>query len=206
MAWSDLFSNFYDQSLEPLYREQRVLAADALAVRPGHSILDLPCGTGQSFPALADRMDGGVLVGADLSAGMLRRAQQRADALDAEIRTAVGDATAVDADWLEATAGRREVDRLHVFLGMSAFPSWQTTFGQLWALLAPGGRCVVVDVYAETLGVQGHMVNLVAQADIRRRGWEPLEAVAEQFERRDLPSLPAHGGTMWLATGTKPAA
>ena len=77
-------------------------------------------------------------------------------------------------------------------------------FGRIWGVLAPGGRCVIVDVYAERPGFQGRMVNLVARADIRRRSWEPLERVAEGFSRVDLPSLPDHGGQLYLATGTKP--
>ena len=56
---------------------------------------------------------------------------------------------------------------------------------------------------AETLGFQGKMVNLTARADITRRFWEPLEAVAEGFRRDELESKPVQGGQMWLATGVK---
>ena len=93
---------------------------------------------------------------------------------------------------------------LDVFLGMSAFPDPDAAFGNLWSLLKPGGRAVIVDVFTPKLGFQGRMVNLVARADIRRRSWEPLEARAIDFTRRDLPSLKQHGGTLFLATGTKP--
>jgi hypothetical protein len=48
------------------------------------------------------------------------------------------------------------------------------------------------------------MVNLVARADIRRKVWEPLERVAEGFEKRDLPSRREHGGQLILASGRKP--
>jgi cyclopropane fatty-acyl-phospholipid synthase-like methyltransferase len=75
VSWYDWFANFYDRSLEPLYRDARRAAAEALRVAPDHTILDLPCGTGQSFDVLAPR--GALLIGADLSAGMLRRARQR---------------------------------------------------------------------------------------------------------------------------------
>ena len=71
-------------------------------------------------------------------------------------------------------------------------------------LLAPGGRCVVVDVHNARPGLQGHLVNLLAGADIRRRSWEPLEGVGSGFARRALPSQPLHGGELFLATAEKP--
>jgi hypothetical protein len=52
--------------------------------------------------------------------------------------------------------------------------------------------------------LQGWLVNQLAQADIRRRFWEPLERVAVGFERMDLPYRKQHGGQILLATGVKP--
>jgi hypothetical protein len=80
----------------------------------------------------------------------------------------------------------------------------ERAFERLWAVLAPGGRCVLVDVHAERLGLQSWLVNQLAQADIRRRFWEPLERVAVGFERMDLPYRKQHGGQILLATGVKP--
>lgn len=203
MAWYDLFSGFYDRSLEKLYRDARAAAVDALRLDPqaGLRVLDLPCGTGQSFDGLAAALGpGGSIIGADLSRGMLRRADKRIARRDlTNVRTVQADVHAIT---LEQIGG--PVDRLHVFLGMSTFPRPDEAFEHLWSLLRPGGRAVVVDVFAERLGFQGRMVNLVARAEIRRRSWEPLEARAVAFERRDLPSLRSHGGTLFLAAGDKP--
>jgi ubiquinone/menaquinone biosynthesis C-methylase UbiE len=206
MGWYDLFSNFYDRSLEPLYRETRRAAAEALELEPGHAVLDLPCGTGQSFAELADRVTpAGVVLGVDFSQGMLDKAQAKIDrAAWAHVHVIQSDVHALDGARLEQTIGRAHVDRLHVFLGLTAFPRWEQAFDNLWSLLAPGGRCVIVDVHAERPSFQGRMVNLVARADIRRRGWEPLERVADGYERRELPSLREHGGQLFLARGRKP--
>jgi ubiquinone/menaquinone biosynthesis C-methylase UbiE len=206
MGWYDLFAKFYDRSLEPLYREQRRAAAEALELEPGLAILDLPCGTGQSFAELAERVspDGAVL-GVDFSQGMLDQARARVERAGwKHVRLAWSDVHALDGAKVEAAIGRAQVDRLHVFLGLTAFPNWEQAFDNLWSLLAPGGRCVIVDVHAERPSFQGRMVNLVARADIRRRVWEPLERVAEGFEKRDLPSLREHGGQLILASGVKP--
>lgn len=203
MRWYDLFSRFYDGSLEKLYVEQRREAANALQLVPGMSVLDLPCGTGQSLDVLAPAvLPGGTVIGIDRSTGMLARADARAKKNGwSHVRLAEGDVATLDA----AKLGAPSVDRLHVFLGMTAFDDPDAAFERMWSVLKPGGRCVIVDAHAEKLGFQGRMVNLVAQADLRRRFWEPLERRATGFSRRDLPSLPDHGGQIILAVGDKPA-
>lgn len=204
MGWYDLFAGFYDRSLEPLYREARVAAADALELQPGLAVLDLPCGTGQSFDELAPRIaPGGALLGVDRSEGMLDKAQARiARSRWTGVHVIRADVHALDDARVRATIGR-PLDRVHVFLGLTAFAQWEQAFERLWSLLAPGGRMVIVDVHAATPGVQGHMVNLVARADIRREVWRPLERVAEGFVRRELPSRPEHGGQLILASGKR---
>jgi hypothetical protein len=71
--------------------------------------------------------------------------------------------------------------------------------------LRPGGRCVIVDVHAERLGLQGWMVNRIAGADIRRRFWEPLERAGRNFTLSNLPYRQQHGGQIMLAVADKPA-
>ncbi len=207
LGWYDFFSRFYDASLERQYAEQRVAATEALRLSPGMTVLDVPCGTGQSFDGLAAAIgDSGMVLGVDASSGMLARAQRRADdrglacvrLVHADVHTL--DATAVN----EAGGGPTTIDRLHVFLGLTAFPNWEDAFAGLWALLRPGGRCVVVDVHAARPGLQGRMVNWVARADIRRQWWTALEAVGEQYERTALPSTWQHGGEIFCAAANKP--
>ena len=204
MGWYDLFSGFYDSSLEPLYASQRRAAAEALRLGPESVVLDLPCGTGQSFDALAPRAR--AVVGADLSTGMLSKARARVAKNGwSNVHLLSRDVHAIDRAAIAEAAGREvAIDRLHVFLGMTAFPRHEEAFARLWDLLAPGGRCVIVDVHADPIGFQGRMVNLVARADITRRWWEPLERVARGYERVALESKPEHGGTIYLASGDKP--
>lgn len=202
MGFYDLFANFYDASLEPLYAEQRVLAAGALELTPSSVVLDVPCGTGQSFAPLARA---GVVLGVDASAGMLGRAAARVTKLQlSNVQLVEARADQLVQAQLTAAVGRElQIDRLHVFLGMTVFEDPEAAFSKLWELLAPGGICVLVDVHAEKLGVQGWLVNQIARAEIRRRFWEPLERVAANFERRDLPFNKQHGGQIMLARGRK---
>lgn len=207
MGWYDLFSRFYDSSLEALYVDARRSACEALDLQPGQTVLDVPCGTGQSFDGLVAAVgSAGTVLGVDLSKGMLRKARARVDRHGwTNVFLGEADVHAVDTAWLEQLRGEPVMlDRLHVFLGLSAFPRWEEAFDRLWSLLRPGGRCVVVDCYAERPNLRGRMVNLVARAEIQRKTWQPLERLAQAYELRELPSLREHGGQLVLATGVKP--
>jgi ubiquinone/menaquinone biosynthesis C-methylase UbiE len=205
MGYYDFFSHFYDASVEKHYVPHRALAAEALDLREGLSVLDLPCGTGGCFAAVRPALgDDGHIVGVDPSRGMLKQAAAKVETAGwSHVHLVRSGVDALSSEHLAPVGG--SVDRLLVFLGMSAFPDMDGGFANAWSLLKPGGRCVLVDVHAERLGFQGRMVNLTARADITRRFWEPLESRCEGFARRDLPSSPAHGGTMMLATGSRPA-
>lgn len=203
MGWYDWFARFYDDSVARYYVEHRRLAAQALALGAGGRVLDVPCGTGQSFaPILACVGETGALVGVDQSPGMLRQARARVEREQWRnvrlVECAAGDLSP------DELAGAAPFDGLHIFLGMSVFDDMERVFSTLWTALSPGARCVIVDVHAQRLGLQGRMVNLIANADIRRRFWEPLERVCVDFERRDLPYDDKHGGQIMLATGVKP--
>ena len=79
MGWYDAFSNIYDASLESCTPSTASSRPRRSRSQPGMSVLDLPCGTGQSFPAIAKGLRGsGTIIGGDLSAGMLRKAAARA--------------------------------------------------------------------------------------------------------------------------------
>lgn len=213
MGFYDFFANFYDASLEKVYAPARALAVESLDLRSDSVVLDVPCGTGQSLGLIASRIGPtGTLFGVDASAGMLARARSRASLTSGgpSIVLTQADASKLTASQLTSArdprpAGNRPLGltHLHVFLGMSVFTDMHATFAALWELLAPGGVCVLVDVHAERLGLQGRLVNLIARADIRRRFWEPLEHASTAFERRDLPYDSRHGGQIMLARGVK---
>lgn len=200
MGWYDWFANVYDASLEKLYADARVEAAATLDLASARRVLDVPTGTGQSLDAIVERMQGsGTIVAVDLSEGMLTRARARAEASGFAERIEFRQSDA------RTLADTGPVDRLHIFLGLTAMSDYDETFSHLWDLLEPGGKVVVVDVHSATLSLQGRMVNLVARADIRRRVWEPLQAVCEDFHKTDLPADSRYGGTLWLASGRKPS-
>lgn len=206
MGWYDVFSTFYDASSTHYYVEQHRAATDALGIQPGDVVLDVPCGTGQAFDTLVPKLGpSGLLLGVDLSSGMLGKAKARAARNGwSNVRLERASVHDVSTELVSRLAGKPMVDGLHVFLGMSCFPDYPKAFDALWSVLRPGGRCVIVDIHAERAGVGTWITKAMTHGDVLRRWWEPLEAVATGFSRTPLPSLPAHGGQIYLATGTKP--
>ncbi len=80
----DRLAPAYDVAAWPLQvhgsRRLRTRAIQLLNLQPGDTVVDLGCGTGINFAALAEAVGPtGRIVGVDLSAGMLARARQRAD-------------------------------------------------------------------------------------------------------------------------------
>lgn len=203
--WYDFFSHFYDASLRGLYDEDRQAASDALDIRSDSVVLDVPCGTGQSFPYLVGWLgDAGLLLGVDGSAGMLKKARRRADSLrSSNIALIQQDVAELDFEALTGAAVGRRFDRLHLFLGLSCFPNWEAVFEQLWQGLAPMGRCVIVDVHNAKPGFQGWMTELVSRGQLHREVWRRLEQQSINFQRVDLPYHWKHGGQIYLASGDK---
>ncbi|MFC4449153.1 class I SAM-dependent methyltransferase [Halorussus aquaticus] len=135
--WAD----FYDllARATPGLGRLRARAADALALDPGDTVVEMGCGTGANFPHLRERVGPeGRVVGVDFTQGMLARARDRieregwrnvhcvrADATDVEFREAP--------DAVLAT----------FVVGMLADPEAAVN---RWAdLLAPGGRLALLD-------------------------------------------------------------
>lgn len=207
MGWYDLFSSFYDSSVEDVYLPFRDIAAQALDLAEGQTVLDAGCGTGQSFDVLSAGVGNtGRVLGVDASSGMLGKAKDRIanKGLD-NVRVLERSLLELSRDDVaEHLDGEPGFDRALCFLVLTT-QEGPDAFERVWSLLAPGGRMVIVDAHTEKLSFQGRMVNLTARADIRRRVWEPLEAASEgfTFERLDTPAKV--GGDLICATGLKPA-
>ena len=206
--WYDVFALFYDRSLEKRYRPSRAAAVAALEAAPGSLVLDMACGTGQNFAPVLDVVGPtGALVGVDLSEGMLRQARRRIRREGWEnVHLVRADARTFGPEALDAVAGQRTVDGMLCTLGMTVMDGWQDAFRQGFDLVRPGGRIVLFDAYIEKPVLQTWGAALVARADLSRRFWEPLEAVAEDVRLDRLPGSPHEfGGHLYLASGTKPA-
>ena len=122
-----------------LPRDLRRQAVDELALSRGDSVLEIGCGTGNSFCYLYQAVGpAGRIYGIDLSAGMLRRAR----ALCAANRWRNIELTECDAaDY----AGPAAVDGVLFSLSYNTMPHHRTVLRQAWDRLRPGGRLVIMD-------------------------------------------------------------
>jgi len=146
----------------------------------------------------------GLVIGVDLSPGMLAKARRRADAKGfANVRLVQSSILALDREAV-ALGPERGVDRALAFLVLSTLPDWELATDRIWDLVDPGGVMVIADAHAESLGLQGPLVNLTARADIRRRVWARLEAISEDFTLERLEAPRSVGGDIVVARGCKP--
>lgn len=207
MMWYDLFSHVYDAALEPIYRDARRQMANALSPRQGDTVLDLACGTGQNFPYIAPWLGArGRLIGLDASKGMLRKATRRVERHGwGNVRLTEQDAHNVSRAGLQLAIGDQfTVNHVVCALGFSVFTDWIHVLERAVELLPPGGRIVVLDVYAERRVPQTFLVEQLARAELSRQVWMELKKMVRAFEWRYLKGSPhVYGGKVYLAIGEK---
>jgi ubiquinone/menaquinone biosynthesis C-methylase UbiE len=144
----ELIGRRYDR-LAPIYRplelgfglpsDIRRRAVAALALRPGERVLELGCGSGRNLEPLAAAIGPrGTILGADLSAGMLARAERLVE----------------HRGWCNVTLLRQDAGRLEALdtfdgvlfsLSYSVIPERRVVLGRAWAALRAGGRLVIMD-------------------------------------------------------------
>jgi SAM-dependent methyltransferase len=121
-----------DHTLGPLGR----FAMDAAEIAPGMRILDVGCGCGDTTLELMRRVGPtGAVTGVDVSAPMVARAKQRAEAEGLPLQLAVADA---------ATAELPLVDRIYSRFGVMFFDDPAGAFAHLRETAAPDGRLAFV--------------------------------------------------------------
>ncbi|MBS1894129.1 MAG: methyltransferase domain-containing protein [Actinobacteria bacterium] len=128
----------------PLYPQQaqRRRAIRALRLRPGATVVDLACGTGQNFP-MVERAIGpeGRIVGVDLTDAMLAEAERRTK------ETGWSNVCLVQAD-VTGYAFPGEVDAILSTYAFSHLPEYGDLISRGAEALAGGGRWVVLDLKA----------------------------------------------------------
>lgn len=206
MKWYDIFSNFYDSSLEKLYQSSRKKAVEMLDLKDGQSVLDLACGTGANFPHIRETGKNIVLYATDFSDGMLKKAQERIDKNGWDkIHLFIADARNLDRNSiLNHTRYHHSFDRIVCVLGLSVIPDWEKVLTNLLALLNDHGRLVIVDVFAEKRNFNTWLVEKIARADLDRPIWQTLEQMTDQFSIEYMPVKESRvGGKLFVASGTK---
>lgn len=172
------------------------LAVDRLFAGEGDRVLDLGCGPGVNFDALASAVTpGGRVVGVDASAGMVRRARDGAAALDGRCSVVRGDAGSLPFP-------DEAFDRAFSTLAVSAVPDAEAAVTEVARVLRPGGRFVVLDARPfETLPL-AYLNPLVGPVSAWATEWHPGRDVpgllGERFDPVHVESF--DGGSAFVAT------
>ena len=135
--WAD----FYDllSRATPGLGRLRTRAADALALEPGETVVEMGCGTGANLPHLRERVGSeGRVVGVDFTCGMLERARDRIEHYGWENVHLVQ----ADANGIEFRDAPDAILATFV-VGMLADPAGAV--GRWIDVLAPGGRLALLD-------------------------------------------------------------
>lgn len=206
MKWYNFFSNFYDTALEKLYRESRVRAIDYLDLKDGHVVIDIACGTGANFSHILNTKVDVTLCGTDFSEGMLLKAQKLIEK-EKWTNTILFQADARDLTpaFIENRLNEKVIfDQVLCVLGLSVIPDWEEALEKMLGLLNPGGRIVIVDVYAEKRDFNTWLVEKFARADLDRKIWQTLKLKTNHFKMEYLPVKESKvGGKLFVATGLR---
>ena len=131
-------ARIYDQTRWAFLLGRRRAVA-ALHLRPGHSVLEIGCGTGLNFPLLVSAVGRtGLVIGIDASDDMLARARRRIE----RRRWANVAVHAADAAALELEVG---FDAVLFSYSLSMIPRWEQALARAAGLLKPGARLGVLD-------------------------------------------------------------
>ena len=208
MNWYNIFSSFYDLSIEKLYKKHRQEAFEFIDKDQVTNVLDFACGTGQNFPFLTHQLgEDKSIIGLDYSEGMLAKAKNRISKNDWQnVSLLQADARSLNQQQIDDHKGKStQIDCIISTLALVVVPDWEEIFANLFELLEPGGQFLMMEVWAEKWVPQTTWTEILARADLKRKVWEPLEKASEHFEFKYLKSSPhIHGGRLFVATGFKP--
>ncbi|TQJ30945.1 class I SAM-dependent methyltransferase [Microbacterium sp. SLBN-146] len=170
-----------------IYGAGRAAGMDLLAPQRDEVVVDLGCGTGLNFPALADAVGPeGLVVGIDRSGDMLAMAERRIDAHGwrDRVRLVTADAATLDpalvGDVIAAERGRRHADALLTTYALSVIDEREEAWRRARSLLRIGGRACVVDMQPPTgrwriLSPLARLACAAGGSDIRSRAWRLVE-------------------------------
>ena len=182
-----------------VYGAGRRAGIELLAPGQGDVVIDLGCGTGLNFPALAAAVGpSGVIVGIDRSADMLAMARRRIDRAVwvGRVRLLQADAAELDASDVVDLAGS-EADALLATYALSVIDDREAAWTRARAALTPGARAVIVDMQPprgrwRILSPLARLACAAGGADISSRPWRMLERDAEPSSVRSVERKGGH--------------
>lgn len=135
----DFYSPIYDFVFKKIFEPGRISAVRMLGTPPRGRVLEVGIGTGLNLPLYPADIE---LVGIDLSEGMLKKAQEKTEALRmGNVTLKVMDASAMD-------LGDAEFDATLATYVISAVPDPVAVLREMRRVTKPGGTIVILNHFA----------------------------------------------------------
>ena len=207
IKYYDLFSKVYDIfSPKVYYHKARSHAIQELQLSSGQTVLNVPCGTGQNFEHFQQYLQNtGLILGIDLSPGMLGKAQLKIQKhMWENVQLIKRDVSMLDQKWLTEFSEQDPpivIDAILCDLGLSGFPDWQQIIDHLIDILKPGGIIVIMDWYMEKKTLRGAFVEWIGKGKVTRPIWQYLETKVADFKLDHS----FNRGEVFVACGIKPS-
>lgn len=176
-------------------QSQRRRAIRALGLRPGDTVVDVACGTGQNFPFLEQAIGPeGRIVGVDLTDAMLAQAEERVETNGwRNVRLTQAEAAAFEFP--------EEVEAILSTYALTQVTGCADVIAHGAAVLRPGGRWVVLDLKLPDYAPR-RLARLGISAEWIARGpWEEIRG-AMVAELADLSWTELLFGSAFLAAGS----
>ena len=203
ISYYDKFSKVYDWfSPKSYYHKARTYAVEQLNLKSGHTVLNLPCGTGQNFEYFQKYLnETGLIIGVDLSEGMLEKAKQKVtDNHWNNIKIIKEDATQINKEWVATHINSSiKIDAILCDLGLSGFPDWERVIDNMLDLLKPDGRLVIMDWYIPKSTLRGAFIKWIGKGEVNRPIYQYLKSKVTNFE----VNTSFNRGGVFVATGIK---
>lgn len=153
-------------------------------------VLDVGSGLGQLSIEMAQRPETAEVTGIDLSGDLVAAAREKAELLGANARF-------LQADAAELPFSDASFDVVVSTLSLHHWEHPQAALREIYRVLAPGGRAVIVDLRRNAFPVALGMITLVSRyvvpASLRETG-EPLASFHASFTPTEAIVLAVHAG------------
>lgn len=188
LRWYDRLSVIHDllSFNDWPYRDVRKQAIKALNLEAGDTVIDLFCGTGINFASILEQIGGsGRLIGIDGSAGMLARARKRIVKKGwqtEQITLIEKDLLDLPHDFFTNLLPGGTKPKVLITLALGVFPNYEKVFTDIFSAMPRETRFAILEGYCEEEARGAWLINLVGHSDCRRRVWEPIKMLADDYQ------------------------